>query len=250
MACGAVWLQRSKTARRLRRGNAKLVAGDAVFLYYNEAVLAEEVEAPTLVADERSYSVWFKPYGMLSHGSKWGDHTAISRTVEKVLNDGRLAFQLHRLDRAASGLMILAHNKKAARALSSLFRDRAVDKHYLAMTHGRLPTPEVPVVIRTPVEERQAHTQASEVYFDESSRRSLLDVSIETGRKHQIRVHLSEIGLPIVGDRLFGPEGDSEDLQLLAYRLAFDCPLTQTPKEFLLPASLRPAWANQSASAA
>ncbi|RKZ94879.1 MAG: RNA pseudouridine synthase, partial [Gammaproteobacteria bacterium] len=64
--------------------------------------------------------------------------------------------------------------------------------------------------------------------------RSLLDVTIETGRKHQIRRHSAELVYPVVGDRLYGKEGDTEDLKLTAYFLAFECPYSHTQKSFNL----------------
>lgn len=74
--------------------------------------------------------------------------------------------------------------------------------------------------------------------IDDGSR-SLVDVRIETGRKHQIRRHLAEMGHPVIGDRLYGTgEADGMDLQLTAYLLAFQCPVNDEPVEYLLPAVL------------
>jgi tRNA pseudouridine32 synthase/23S rRNA pseudouridine746 synthase len=73
---------------------------------------------------------------------------------------------------------------------------------------------------------------------DTEGDRSLVEVQIETGRKHQIRRHLASAGYPIVGDRLYGVAGDSDNLQLCAWRLAFCCPATGINKRYQLQESL------------
>ena len=70
--------------------------------------------------------------------------------------------------------------------------------------------------------------------------RSLLDIRIETGRKHQIRKHLAELGFPIRGDRLYGSGiEDGVDLQLTACSLAFECPVRHQPVQYSLPREFR-----------
>ncbi len=219
MQKGAVWLGRGRQTRRLRRAKTPLRAGDALHLYYDEAVLAEVPPVPQLIADEGSYSVWCKPYGLRSQGSKWGDHCTINRWVEQHLTPQRPAFIVHRLDRAASGLIIIAHSKKAAAAFSQMFRERAIDKRYRVVVHGLFPEEEVR--FDAPIDGRAALSHARRIAVDTQRQRSLLEVAIETGRKHQIRRHLAEAGFPVVGDRLHGNDAGGEDLQLCAWELAF-----------------------------
>ena len=138
MTNGAVWLSKGAKARRVRRAKTVLKSGDSLDLYYDERILGFQPPVPELVADEGAYSVWYKPFGMLAQGSKWGDHSAITRAAEKALSPDRPALVVHRIDRAATGLMLLAHRKKAAAGLSDLFLRRAVDKTYRAKVHGRV----------------------------------------------------------------------------------------------------------------
>ncbi|MBT3604946.1 MAG: RNA pseudouridine synthase, partial [Candidatus Latescibacteria bacterium] len=70
--------------------------------------------------------------------------------------------------------------------------------------------------------------------------RSLLNVTIQTGRKHQIRKHLASAGHPVVGDRLYGLENEPENLQLTAYSLTFDCPISHQSQTYQLPAIYLP----------
>jgi len=237
MQKGAVWLTKGKKTQRLRRAKRTLQVGQIVHVYYDQSVLAMIPPEPTLIADEGHYSVWNKPYGMLSQGSKWGDHCTITRWVEQHLKPQRVSFVVHRLDRAANGLIIIAHEKNAAAALSKLFHDRQVEKRYQIWVHGQFnsqATRDKPIRTDNEIDGRSAVSYFALVEYDADQDRSLLDVTIETGRKHQIRRHSAELGYPVIGDRLYGTEGDTENLQLTAYFLAFECPYSHTQKRFNL----------------
>ena len=242
MQKGAVWLSRDNNTRRLRRASKRLKAGDILHLYYNQEVLALIPAAAQLIADEGAYSVWYKPYGMLCQGSKWSDHCTINRWVEQHLQPQRSAFIVHRLDRAATGLILIAHQKNMAASLSELFQQRALEKRYRAIVHGQFPENSQPRTIEQEIEGKHACSHMSAIEYDATQDRSLLEVTIETGRKHQIRRHLSGIGFPIVGDRLYGQEGDTDDLQLTAYSLAFQCPVSGVNKQFQLSEELIPTF--------
>jgi len=244
MQKGAVWLEAKKTGkpRRLRRASKTLAMGDELHLYYDKQVLESIPTPPQLIADQGEYSIWYKPYGLLSQGSKWGDHCTVQRWVEQNLTPERPAFSVHRLDRAATGLIIIAHQKRIATELAKLFAQRAMEKRYQVIVHGQFPESAWPQKIDTDIEGRHALSYARLLKYDEEKNRSLLEVRIDTGRKHQIRKHLLGIGFSVVGDRLYGGEGkqeeSGEDLQLTASSLAFVCPVTQQEKHFQLPEAL------------
>lgn len=240
MQLGAVWLTHGKYTQRIRRASKPLNIGDELHLYYDEKVLSLTPSSAELIADKGEYSVWFKPFGMLSQGSKWGDHCCIARWSEQHLEPQRPAFIVHRLDRAASGLILLAHGKRMTKLLADLFRQRAIEKRYRVLVYGKFPNKPSPYLIETALDGRLASSQATRLKFDPESKRSLLDVSIETGRKHQIRRHLSGIGFPVVGDRLYGTGEQVQDLQLSACYLGFICPLTGQKIEFTAPETLLP----------
>lgn len=234
MTKGAVWLSRGRTTQRLRRATRKLRAGDEVHLYYDSQILEEIPAEPTLVADVGAYSVWNKPFGLRSQGSKWGDHCTVTRWAERHLRPERTAFVVHRLDRAANGLILVAHSKTTAAALSKLFRDRMVEKRYRAMVAGDFSQQSTPLLVDTHLDEKPAVSEFSFIRVLDD--RSEVDVRTKTGRKHQIRRHLAELGFPIVGDRLYGSgASDGIDLQLTAYLLAFHCPVADEAVEYRLP---------------
>lgn len=235
MTQGAVWVTRGRNTQRLRRATRALRIGDEVHLYYDAKILAETPAEPTLIADLGAYSVWRKPYGLRSQGSKWGDHCSVVRWAERHLQPERPAFTVHRLDRAANGLILVAHSKSTAAALSALFRNREVEKRYRVLVAGDFSAQPNPLRVEQPVDEKHAISEFSLQSVSADSRRSLVDVRIETGRKHQIRRHLAALGHPVIGDRLYGSgEADGMDLQLTAYFLAFHCPVNDKRCEYQL----------------
>ena len=241
MQKGCVWLEKAKYTQRLRRAKKPLSKGDTLHFYYNPEVLAVEPPQATLVADEGDYSIWHKPAGMFSQGSKWGDHCTIYRWAEQHLSPERPAFVVHRLDRAASGLIILAHKKTIAAKFSALLQQHQIDKHYAVTVYGdfsiALQSEEKGLTIHQPVDNKPALSHITLLQVDAERQQSHLDVSIETGRKHQIRQHLSGLGFPVVGDRLYTTEkefSDSDNLQLKAVSLQFECPVTGDKKFYKL----------------
>lgn len=233
MAKGACWWTLKGKQVRLRKAKRDVKPGTRLQLYYDGKILTRKPEVPELLENKKRYSVWFKPHGLLAQGSQWGDHCSLLRLAEVQLN--RPCFLIHRLDADAAGLMMIAHDSKAAGALSQCFSDRTMIKHYTARVTGLLNTQDQHIT--TPVEGKEASTRINTLSTDEASNTSLIHISIETGRKHQIRRHLAGIGHPIVADRLYGTPAPVP-LQLLASYLEFDCPLTRMQVEFRLPERL------------
>ena len=120
---GAVWLKRKNSKmKRLRRASTSLNPGDQVELYYDEKTLALHPPEAVCLSDQKHYSVWFKPAGLLAQGTQYGDHCSLMRQAELYFRSSREIFLVHRLDREASGLMLLAHSKDAAAKLSDYFK--------------------------------------------------------------------------------------------------------------------------------
>ena len=201
----------------------RLEAGDAV-----SVVL---LERPALVAEPVTFDVWYedehlvvvdKPAGIVTH-------PAGSR-VSGTLVNGLLALGaaggdesrpgiVHRLDRDTSGLLVVARSEEAHTRLQELIRRRSVTRRYTALVRGvpRSRTGRIEAPIgrdRTDRLRRSLDTTTPReaiTHFEVTERlgmRSLLDVTLETGRTHQIRVHLEAIGLPVCGDSLYGVAGD------------------------------------------
>jgi len=227
MAKGACWWTQKGKQVRLRKAKRELRPGARIQLFYDDQVLARKPELPELIEDESRYSVWRKPHGLLSQGSQWGDHCSLLRLAEIEVN--RPCFLVHRLDADAAGLMLVAHDSKAAGALSQLFSGRSLTKIYRAEVVGELEAENL--VIDTALDGKASVSRVTTLEKDLAAGTTTLEVAIETGRKHQIRKHLAGIGYPIVGDKLYG-KPDSRGLQLEAVYLAFKCPLTGQERTF------------------
>jgi len=232
MTKGSVWLESSNGIHRLRRAKKTVHENDTLHIYYDESIQQSTPAAAELIADEGEYSIWSKPYGMYSQGTKWGDHCTIYRWAEHQLKPQRPAFPVHRLDRAASGLIILAHSKKMARRLSEMFKNREIQKQYRATVEGELKLDSLPYTISSNIDNKPAVSKI--IALQKQDDNTVVTIEIETGRKHQIRQHLSEMGHPIVGDRLYGSGKSEKNLKLQAFYLKFNCPVTNERREYSL----------------
>ena len=236
MTLGAVWTSKRKKITRLRRAKTHLQPGDRISIYYSEKILSFSPPEPDLINDQETYSVWNKPAGLMSSGTRFGDHCAINRVVEKLFD--RPVFLVHRLDKFANGVMVLAHTKSAAANLSKQFQQRTVQKQYRALVEGELTSP---LTIETPLDGKEAISRITPI--DSSSGNTLVEIQIDTGRKHQIRRHMALLGNPVIGDQQYGT-GRYPKLILTAVALAFDCPNTNERVSFDLPPEGRPRLAD------
>jgi len=235
MQKGAVWLVRRGGAKRLRRAKAVLQPGEELALYYDDELLGRRPPAAECRHDLGRYSVWFKPAGLMTQGTRYGDHCSLLRQAEVFLRPERQAFLVHRLDREACGLVIIAHDRAAAGALSRLFADRRMIKRYRAEIRGRVGLQGSSGRIDLPLDGRTAVTDYRVLSYDSTTDTSLVDIEMSTGRKHQIRRHFSMAGFPVMGDPSYGKNNrNTEGLKLIAWGLEFTCPCSGRSMAFQL----------------
>ncbi|NVK40198.1 MAG: RluA family pseudouridine synthase [Oceanospirillaceae bacterium] len=233
MTRGAVWLIRGKQERRLRRATSALRAGDRLELYYDPGLLALKPPRLTCLEDRMGYSLWYKTAGVMSQGTRFGDHMSLPRIAEIAFDHKREVFPVHRLDRETRGLMLLAHNSKMAAQLSRLFQEGAIEKGYQAVVLGEAPPSGC---IDQPLDGKTAVTRFERLEYDAERNTSLLEIRIEHGRTHQIRRHLESIGHPVMGDPRYGRGNKNrEGLLLVAHSLKFVCPIRHQPVDWTLP---------------
>jgi tRNA pseudouridine32 synthase/23S rRNA pseudouridine746 synthase len=235
MAKGAVLLS-GKPQKRLRRAQTTLQAGQQLQLHYDDDLLQRQCADAVLISDLQQYSVWFKPAGMLSQGNEWGDHLSLMRFVEQYFAAKRPVFLLHRLDREASGLVLLAHTKTAAAALSKLIAEHKISKQYQIRVKGQLSDSLLQQgEIALPLDGKASLTQFSLLQYDAELQQSWLNIVLVTGRKHQIRRHFAAAGHPVMGDPQYGKANkDAAGLALQAVSLSFVCPLQRKAVNYSL----------------
>ena len=153
---------------------------------------------------------------------------------------------VHRLDKDTSGLIVIAKNDKVHAALTEMFQEKKIKKKYLAILKGKLNKSEGKVVtqIGRDKNDRKKMTVIDDItkgktaitnyrVISQNSLFTLVKVNIETGRTHQIRVHMRHLGYPILGDSVYGRKDNEKRQMLHAYRLEFLHPVTGNPMEFI-----------------
>ncbi len=258
------------------RPSVPIAAGDAIACRPpapRDERIAPEAEPLAVLYEDADLAVLDKPAGLAVHpgaGRATGTlaHRLLARYPEMagVGGPGRPGI-VHRLDRDTSGAMVVARTAAAYAALSRAFAEREVEKRYLAIVYGE-PRPAAGR-IEAPIGRHPARRQEMAVRAGGRPARTLyrtaaaaagialLALDLETGRTHQIRVHLKSIGHPLVGDPVYGEarfRGLPKQVQgplaafprpaLHAWRLAFHHPRTAEPMAFeaLVPADLQSLW--------
>lgn len=177
-----------------------------------------------------------KPSGLLVHNSHFaGPKERSLRQITGEQLDRRL-YPVHRLDRPTSGVLLFAVEREFARAWHEQLAHESSEKYYLALVRGHL---EAAVLIDHPISDgdkrREARSQVTPLLQSPIERCSLVQVRLDTGRKHQARRHLNHISHPVIGDTTHGKgdinrhyraEYDLHRLALHAWRLHIDHPLT------------------------
>jgi len=233
---GAVWIQKGGKKYRLRKATALLRRGTYIEMHYDERLLSVVPPLATCLADMKEYSGWFKPAGLMSQGTLPGDHCSVLRQAEQSFSPKRDIFLVHRLDREVSGVMIIAHTRRAARSFSMLFRDNRVEKRYRAEVFGDISSYGGNGVIEIPLDGKEAKTVFTVLSHNRIENTSQVEVVLVTGRFHQIRRHFDLIGHPVMGDPRYGKGNKNrEGVRLEAVLLRFLCPVTGKETEISMP---------------
>jgi len=248
---GRVTVNGEGRAKRHRVSPGDLVEARLPSEATGAALRPEDLGVPVVHADDYLLVVE-KPAGMVTHPSR-GHSTGT--LVHGLLAGGIAGGEdpqrpgiVHRLDRDTSGLMLVARGEKAHRRLGRMMREREVDRRYLALVHGQFP-PALTVDRPLGRDLRRRMRQAVRVtggrvaithfrLLEQLGPVALVEARLETGRTHQVRVHLESAGHPVVGDPVYGMGRDPGGLSrqfLHAYQLAFRHPITDEELRFESP---------------
>jgi 23S rRNA pseudouridine1911/1915/1917 synthase len=214
----------------------------------------------TIAFQDEHLIVVDKAAGVVVHPARGHHEDTLSQLLAPLLGGGEAdrAGIVHRLDRDTSGLLVVARSEEVLRRLQRALAERRIEREYLALVEGRPPARagmiDAPIGRDARVRTRKAvggaGAREARTHFTLEralATTSLLRLRLETGRTHQIRVHLQAIGHPVCGDPEYGTPGmlGLERQFLHATRLAFSHPLTGEPIEALspLPADLATALA-------
>jgi 23S rRNA pseudouridine1911/1915/1917 synthase len=245
-------------AQRLIEAGAVCVDGVAVAKRHRvragesiEVIEPAEPTAPQDIANDTDVSVAYedehllvvdKPAGLVVHPAPGHEHGTLAQILAGRAAGGEEGWRagiVHRLDRETSGLMVVAKTDATHRLLKEAIQAREVQREYTALVEGRPPsrsgTIDAPIGrdrrVRTRISTETSEPREARTHFEierELPGATLLLVTLETGRTHQIRVHLQAIGHPVCGDPEYGTTG-RYGLQrqfLHASRLSFEHPIT------------------------
>lgn len=244
--------QRLIEAGLVRLGDApvtkrqKVAGGDLVTFQLRDrpasTLVAEEVPLTIRYEDPHLFVV-DKPAGVVTHPSRGhASGTLVHGLLGRGADGGEAPERpgiVHRLDRDTSGLLVVARDDRTHRRLQTLLKDRAIDRRYLVLVHGTFPAA---LSVDRPIgrdrrnrtkmslntdapREARTHFRRLTAYEDFT----LLEARLDTGRTHQIRVHLESVNFPVVGDPLYTRRQNRFGLTrqfLHAYRIAFPHPET------------------------
>lgn len=216
----------------------KLRDTDVVTISHDDSELDDipSINLPIVYEDDDCLVI-NKPAGVLTHaqGHLITEATVATFLREHVQNmDGERAGIVHRLDRATSGLLICAKHPAALASLMKQFADREAKKTYLAIVSGHLKqqeavidmpierNPKAPATFRVGPNGKPSVTKYKVLETNDTS--SLVELQPRTGRTHQLRVHMAQLGTPIVGDPLYGSGVFTDRLYLHAYKLEITLP--------------------------
>lgn len=211
-----------------------------------------------IVFEDKKILVVHKPAGLAVQNRSFG-RPDLESMLKKYLKEeetgakNRIPYLgiVHRLDQPVEGLLVFAKDKAAAADLSRQITNGQMEKRYLAIVCGKLKTREEVFLRDWMVRDGKTHmariadrgekgakeARLSYRLLKQWDQEALVEICLDTGRFHQIRLQMAHAGLPLAGDRKYNPDGGGDSLALCAYALAFHYPGDQKRMVFELPKS-------------
>lgn len=249
--------------RNKAKASYKVLSGDKIEIEIEEAkeIKLEAQDIPIeVVYEDKDIIVVNKPKGLVVHPANGNPDGTLVNAIMAICKDSLSGIGgelrpgiVHRLDKDTSGLLIVAKNDKAHINMSEQIKDRKVKKTYIALVRGTISENEATInmsIARSTRDRKKmaaskngkeaiTHFKVLNRYTTSKANYTLLEINLETGRTHQIRVHMAEIGHPVIGDTVYS-NGKNEfgvvGQCLHAKKLEFTHPITK--KEMSLEANI------------
>ena len=231
-----------------KKENYRLVLGDIIEIrsleekkestakkQYNSLKIDRKKYMKMVFFEDENHLVINKPGGIAVHKGT-GNDFGLAEIYKELYKNENINFA-NRIDKETKGLLLGAKNLKFLRYLTEKIRNNELEKKYIAVVSGIiekneftienfLETKENKVVVSDEINGKKAKSVFKKIKTIKG-RYTVLEVDLITGRKHQIRVHLADMGFPIIGDKKYGDRNTRDELMLLAYYLKFDSRIFQ-----------------------
>ena len=234
--------------------NRRLTSGDELVIHIQEHESSKHIPAVNLpldiVYEDEDIIVINKPAGMPIHPSQNNYRNSLANALAWYYQEQGKAFVFrctNRLDRDTSGLTVVSKHMLSGNVLSSMAAGRMLHREYLAICRGHI-TPSAGTIhaplsrkpgsiIERTVDWEQGETAITHYrVVEEKNGHSLVSLRLETGRTHQIRIHMKHLGYPLIGDYLYNPDMEYIGRQALhSHKLSFPHPITGEEMEFIAP---------------
>ena len=205
------------------------------------------IKEPEILFEDKDIIICRKPAGVATQTKRLGQQDMESLLKNYRAKKGEQPYIgiVHRLDQPVEGIMVFAKNQQAAAHLSKQVQDRVIGKYYYAVS-ASIPAKKEGVLENALLTDKKtnytqivdAKTEGAKdakleyTVIETKENKTLFDIKLHTGRQHQIRVQMANVGCQLVGDNKYGEAADKEQLALCSYKLEFEHPTKKIPMRF------------------